>query len=1280
MSTAVLEETADGVSAAENPFPGLRPFRTDESQLFFGRDGQSEKLLDIFDRTRFLAVVGTSGSGKSSLVRAGLMPALAGGITQAGSNWRVAVMRPGHDPIGNLARALNESGVFGPEGEDDEQSAAMRAVITVSTLKRGSRGLVEATRQVGSLAGDNLLIVVDQFEELFRFAQDLAGYGYEDEAAAFVKLLLKATKQEDIPIYAVITMRSDFLGDCARFWELPEAINDGQYLIPRMNRGERAEAITGPLGVFGASIAPDLINRLVNETEDKPDQLPLLQHALMRTWDRARADVEACRPLDLSHYEAVGTMAKALSNHADEAYGELPDERSRQIAEKLFKSLTEKEAGGRKVRRPTRLRDICDVAHATQQEVVAVTDVFRREGRSFLMPPSNEGALRPNSVIDISHESLIEGWERLDRWVEEEAQSASVYRRLGEQAELHKEGKAGLFDELDVKLAVDWREQREPDAAWAKRYHYDFAEAMKFLRKCERNVAKQITRLRILASVLSALLLASLVLLAGVVGLSYLGQVYKRKAYNHVVSSALDESGKNFPKANSLLGTITDEDSKGLRNFEWNYLWWLGHNELATLTQQPYDVPSVFFSAEGRRLAAADMGGNIVSWDMSNPKRPQTTLTLKGHTAPIYAAAFSPDGRRVATGHADGELLLWDERGQEVGRLSRFSDLGGAAWLKGISSIAFSPDGASLAACYADGVAQFWDVGSQQAKWYVESCGNGDFCKHDGRAERPAAGLSQPVRTVVAFSPDGSHVATGHARNVTMLWHSDGQRVDKLMGEFREQLSAFLRERPRPLSGERGAGGASGLRNIFSIAFSPKGTMLAVGRGDGGVSVWHIRPRNPDAHRMLGAGARVRGSGAVEAAGGQPAAARDTGDGRESNDAELERRAQGTHTSAVSAVLFLDEDTLASGSPDGTIKVWNLKGERGNEFVASKKGHSGGVLSIVYSPETKLLATGSDDRTVKLWTLEDGNKPPILPESNSFRLVALSAGSGNLLAAVDKASNVILWDTNIWKSRKTIPTLHTGEAPPENRPAVVSVALSPDGALLATGSEDGSVKLWDTDSGQLVKPLAQPTLGVHLPKVVSLAFSWPDGATLATASSDGTVGLWNTRNPEQPPTLRNFSKSGGKQTEHTYSVAFSPGGTTLAVGDEQGEVTLWDADLSRMRHTLANAKAVTSLAFSADGRTLVAGSRDGTVKIWVTNTTWTEAFIKALPNMLLRAGGIDDVQSEPLILKTHPSAVISVAFNSKVLAIVTAGGSVDLFHAAEDTTIKRQQVPDRSDY
>ncbi|HKP38395.1 MAG TPA: ATP-binding protein [Pyrinomonadaceae bacterium] len=401
----------------KNPFPGPRPFETDEYTLFFGREEHSEQLLLRLQRARFLALLGNSGSGKTSLIRAGLMPALHGGMMPgADSGWRIALMRPGRDPIGNLAGELVKEGVLPHAGAGlpgDEAEAAVGAI-----LRSGSLGMVQVAREGRLPENEKLLIFVDHFEELFRFPETREATSNADEAFTFVKLLLEATKQQELPIYVAVAMRSDFVGDCAQFQGLPEAINDGPYLIPRMTRDELKFAIVGPVRIARGRIDNSLVTRLLNEVDDNHDQLPILQHALMRTWEHWQTYGRTGEPMGIEDYEAIGTMADAISLHGDAVFNGLRNDNSRLIAERVFKALSERGSDNREVCRPTSLAKLCNIAGASEQDVRIVIDVFRDVRCSFLMPPTAI-ELQPKTVIDISHASLIRNWKRLSEWAKE---------------------------------------------------------------------------------------------------------------------------------------------------------------------------------------------------------------------------------------------------------------------------------------------------------------------------------------------------------------------------------------------------------------------------------------------------------------------------------------------------------------------------------------------------------------------------------------------------------------------------------------------------------------------------------------------------------------------------------------------------------------------------------------------------------------------------------------------------------------------------------------------
>lgn len=513
-----------------NPFPGLRPFERDEDHLFFGREKEIDELLRRLRVTRFLSVIGTSGSGKSSLVRSGLIPALySGAMVKAGASWRIAVLRPGEDPIGQLAAALSHPEIL----ETDPQIAGTTSVVLEATLRRSTRGLADAVRFAHLPPHDNVLVVVDQFEELFRFRNNRRIDNSRDEAVAFVKLLLEAAAEPDLPIYVVLTMRSDFIGDCMGYPGLAEAVNNGQYLVPRMQRDALRLAITGPVAVGGGAIAPRLVLRLLNDIGDDIDRLPVLQHALMRTWDYWAQHRQPGQPLDVGDYDAIGTLRGALSQHAEETYFDSGPAAARHIAERMFKALTDTFSDPRGVRRPTSIGELAAMCEVDAADVTGVVEIFRQPGRSFLMPPPST-ALTSSSIVDLSHESLMRCWDRLVQWAEEERTAAAFYFRLSQAAEWRAQRLGGLWREPELDLGLQWQEKTQPTEAWARRYNDAFPAAMAFLsdsateRDRLRAEAEAGRRRKLRLARSAAAVFALLSLAAGY--LAYLASVQKNRA------------------------------------------------------------------------------------------------------------------------------------------------------------------------------------------------------------------------------------------------------------------------------------------------------------------------------------------------------------------------------------------------------------------------------------------------------------------------------------------------------------------------------------------------------------------------------------------------------------------------------------------------------------------------------------------------------------------------------------------------------------------------------
>jgi uncharacterized RDD family membrane protein YckC len=474
-----------------NPYIGLRPFLEGDSLYFFGRGQQSAELLEILHQQRFLGVVGSSGSGKSSLVRAGLLSKLLGGfLVQDRDRWRIVRMKPGDAPIANLVTALFEA-------IDQPSTPAERAALEQRIRDEHTDALIEFLRtRVEPNA--NVFVLVDQFEEIFAFRgeQEDDGPTIRDavrwkerarrkaEAGDFVDLLIDLAARRELPIYVALTMRTDFLGECDLFYGLPEALNRGRYLVPRLTRQQLREAIEGPATLVGTHIEPRLLDYLLNALGDRFDRLPVLQHALLRTWD-AWLQSGRVGPIDFPHYEAAGRLDRALDRDAEAALQGLDVGATSAI----FKRLTDTDARQRRVRSQARVSELMATAGADRGTVEAIVRRFEEGGRSFVYT-ANDG-LPEDPRVDIAHESLIRQWDRLRQWVDDERGSRDHFKELVARARKRERGEAALLQDPELRAVVDWRDQSHPSPAWAGRYSDadgDFASAASYL---DASVAEQ---------------------------------------------------------------------------------------------------------------------------------------------------------------------------------------------------------------------------------------------------------------------------------------------------------------------------------------------------------------------------------------------------------------------------------------------------------------------------------------------------------------------------------------------------------------------------------------------------------------------------------------------------------------------------------------------------------------------------------------------------------------------------------------------------------------------
>ena len=1094
------------VPTVTNPFPGLRPFESEETQLFFGRDGQTDELLRRLARARFLAVVGTSGSGKSSLVRAGLLPSLLGGfMAVAGSGWRIALFRPGPDPIRSLAEALNKRSALGGHQIDHETHQMLLEI----TLRRSSLGLTEVARQARMEPHENLLLVVDQFEELFRFRRAAKNQD-SDQAAAFVKLLLEASHQTELPVYIVLTMRSDFLGDCAQFRHLPETLNEGQYLIPHMTRDQLRQVIEGPVAVGDAEIAPRLVQRLLNEVADDTDHLPILQHALMRTWDFWRECHTEDEPVDLHHYERIGGMANALSVHANEALDELPDQSSKTVAQKLFQRITEVAPDGRATRRPTRLDEICAVVGLDESQVIKVIDRFRRSGRAFLMPPAEE-KLRADSVIDISHESLIRLWDHLREWMQAELDSGKIYKELADAAKRYDVGQASLWRDPELQLALDWRQKNSPNPTWAQRYDTDFETAMRFLEKSRKDLAaRKLFRYVELIGLPSIVILAILIFflwqalnhfralysVAEARQLAFQSEIARSEQASLLEPSALlaIESVRRAPllendialrQSLALLGSIFSR--KPAANFS-----------------VPGRANAVAFSPDGRYLA---VGSNAVHvFDLSSGKE---MYRLSDGSA-VSAVAFSPDGRLLATSRRSGSVELLDPvKGRVLRSLVNGYDSTGVAWspdgkrfaasgdrgirvwdtyttkeiltLAGFDSftkVAWSPDGTRCAAVGRDEATRLWDAAtgrlllniksttdvawSPSGKVLAIASGAGGFVVYEAatgrQLQRSNADNRVPFRSV-AWTPDGRYLTTIGLNGIATLFEaSTGSVVSHLSLEGATSVVAFS-----PDGRYLAAGDESGAVRLFESVgpdvvsrLSHEGSVLAVACSQNGTYVattaWDRKVR------------------VFDAAGGK-------------------LLWEVPHLARVSVAFSADGRWFVTGSSEGTATVFDAASGR----AVSQLRDLGQVAAVALSSDGHYVAAGSVNGITSVFEATTGERVSVLSQMGLVNAVAFGP-DGHYVAtgSSDKTAHVF----EVRSGREVSRLAHSD--------SVMVVTFSPDGSYVATGSADNTARVFDVPTGKQIWRLN------HQGPVNAVLFS-PNGLFLATASFDRTARLLEMR-------------------------------------------------------------------------------------------------------------------------------------------------------------------------
>jgi WD40 repeat protein len=1195
----------------ETPFLGLRYFDEEHAHLFFGRDVQVNDILEKLRRSRLVTVMGSSGSGKSSLVRAGVIPRLKAGLLgEAGPRWRVAKTRPGSSPTASLARELER---------------ALSAQGLEVTLRRGPLGLVQAVAECRLPPNNNVLVIADQFEELFRYQREAPRPEQaREEAAAFVKLLLEATNQRAYAIYVVVTMRSDYLGNCAQFRDLPERINEGLYLVPRMRRDQLEQAISGPIAVEDAHIEPRLLQKLLNETGDDPDQLPVLQHALMRTWN---AWNHADRPLDLQDLDAVGGMKDGLSRHADEIFESLSSDQQR-IARIMFQQLSERDPEGREIRRPTPIAHVAAVADTTVDAVDAVVQKFAAPEAALLY--RNE-----DGHLDITHESLIRKWDRFQGtnqvasgragWLQEEAEARDQFLRIVDRA-----ARKDPLRERALDDALAWR-ALALNKVWSKRYakttHEDtFEQVARFIEECR---TKEVRGRRVRRWWQFGVVFATIVAL-GVVTILWRSAAQQRTVAEQqkadadaqraealtqktVAENATARANEQSVVANDqALRANTASAEALLRTAEAEFATLAANGaRISALAQLPEHATEALVSAI--RLVAPIVGSE-------KPLQPQALkgLTdaiaavgfsvpqnhlLRGHKGPVESVTISPDGRRILTSGADRTARLWD-----AGTLALLQTYDRPATFRmpGVMSSSFSPDGRGAVLAVGNRVVLVdattgeirRQIGDERAPLFAGFSPDGTRIITTGTgsirlwnaATGDASGQFDDQGAVLfaALSPDNKTLAYGGQRQVVVIQNLEtGERVEQRMNGW-----------------------------VLSGAFAPTGDQLMVASENATV-LWDVQEKriasqgndleridaNAFSNALISMGSEVReSSGRLDLLAKLP---RTSG-----NDIKF------------SALSRDGTRVVAAVTADSVARVWNAAN---GALMAILEGHTGAVRSAAFTPDGRRVVTASADGTARIWDLHpDLSLDTVATGTSSSELVATSA-DGRRIVSVSRDGDAVVWTpgrNGLVRLDGKLSTLYapvfsadgrrvlaagegdvarmwdanTGVTLTEYRGhkgGVRSAALSPDGALVVTGGEDATVRLWDAGNGR-----QRHMLTGHTARIGTVQFS-PDGRRIVSAGvgvdakDDSRAFIWSADG-------KLLTRLEGTVQE-LHSSAFSQDGRMIVGEGERGKATVWDAQSGRrlMDFDVTRILGINA-TFSRDGSRIVTTDDDGVVRLWST--------------------------------------------------------------------------------
>ncbi|BAZ40297.1 WD-repeat protein [Calothrix sp. NIES-4101] len=1118
-----IPPTWQSLGITTSPYRGLMAFREEDAENFFGRETFIEQLVIDVNRKPLVTVIGASGSGKSSVVFAGLIPQLR---RDENSQWRIICFRPGKNPFESLAVALMGDGEIGENSRYQELELEVELKQDMSAL-----GNI-----IAEMSGDvcRVLLVVDQFEEIYTLCSNLK------ERQILIDGLLNVCRDERFSATVVMTLRADFLGKAMSYQTLGKALQDfpPSLLVP-MSRAELERAIIQPAARYSVELEEGLVNKLIDDVGSGEGSLPLQQFALTQLWGKQRPGL-------LTHqaYIEIGGVTQAVANHAKAVYAGLSEEQQKR-AQRLFIQLVQPGEGTEDTRRL-----------ATRDEVGDYWDLVTLLANERLLVTNRNELVE--DTVEVVHEALIRNWGRLRGWMDDNREFRVWQERLKvalQQWVDSNKDDGGLLRGATLAVAEDWLQKRGEEVSKAQRW---FIEKGVELREREKKQKERLRR-RVIGGLATGLVLA--LSLAGFAGWQW-REVQVRETNAQLIAGSLSAQKLLESKSNDLEALVEAvKTGKSLRH-SLGVQPEIKMQTLATLNQVVYGVKehnrlpsgaiSVCFSPDGNIIASSGLDGIIKLWS----KNGKLLQSFKGHEGIVYSIRFSPNGNTIASGGSDGIIKLWSKYGKPLQAFKGNNTQ--------VMSVRFSPDGETIASAGVDGVIEFWSKDGKPLKSIEANRGevssisfsidsntiasadgtvddqntNIKLWSKDGKLLQSLEGHKGGI-TSVNFSPDGNTIASGGWDETIKLWSKEGKLL-------------------RTLEGHRNPKGAR--NSVWSVSFSPDGSnLVSVGSPDNKIKLWSKDGRELQTLPGNGSGyesASFSPDSYTIAAGGLDKIklwSRDSRkpetlsniytsknfnttasveDGRTikiwSKDGKLLQTLKG-HLSPVRSVSFSpDGNTIASGDTDGKIILWSKDGK---QLQVIESGYRHTILSITFSPDGDTIAVSGLGGMLILLN-KDGQLKPLEGHLSGTDVSVSFNPDRNIIASSDSSGGKIkLWS----KDGKELPGIGVNGS---------LVTFSPDGKTIAS-LNDRTITLWSKE-GKILK-----TLRGALDRIFSISFS-PDGNIIASGNRDGTITLWSKDGRE----IQTFKGHNGEVTQ----VRFSEDGKTLAsTGD--GKISLWNFDL-----------------------------------------------------------------------------------------------------------------------